>query len=124
MGVYLLSRSKSSAPVRLEQKLVVSGGDSTRVYLLRSFVCHHGERASGGHYTAFVRVPAPEARDNVAEGDQEEQPAQSSAPDQDWWYHIDDAVVTLVPADRLPLASPSVYVLLYEAARAQGGADR
>ncbi len=81
-------------------------------YRLSAIVMHHGVKATGGHYTAFVRdngmVTASSAGAAGAAGGGQE-PNQQAAV----WRHFDDDRVTIVSEETVLAATDSVYLLFY-----------
>ena len=68
-------------------KTKIPENDERRNYELYSVVCHHGDNATGGHYTTYVYHPS------------------------DKWIHFDDTNVSVVPLNHV--LKQQAYLLFY-----------
>merc|ERR1719223_1295977 len=72
-------------------KLPLSDGRKCE-YSLTGVIIHIGGSATSGHYTAFVKKPAPQGKYQ--------------------WYHMDDSYVTDV-SEKTVLSQKNAYILFY-----------
>lgn len=85
---------KIKKAIRYDEKLVLDKswlpvGVASPEYFLTALICHHGDHAARGHYSAIVRYNAD-------------------------WYFYDDNVVRQVPHREVAVQQQTAYVLFYQ----------